>query len=214
MPFDAELDAFFFLHFCHSFNIIESLQRRLLSTRDYERRRRMTKRTQIGISVLIIAAFIIARQGFLLKAAGSLFASEWTHSLRVVAFYAEWLLFIILASLILNRFRFAPILHDLGLTVFFKRGLLVAFLATLPMLIGYVFIGHLNENLSVAEIMQGALLPGFMEELLFRGFLFGLLFRRAGWGFLPAAAVSAILFAAGHLYQSSDLGVSAGIFFT
>lgn len=54
------------------------------------------------------------------------------------------------------------------------------------------------------ELMRSAVLPGVAEEILFRAFLFGFLYRFAGWGFVPAALLSAAVFGAEHLYQGGD----------
>ena len=53
-------------------------------------------------------------------------------------------------------------------------------------------------------LMHGALLPGIAEEILFRAFLFGFLYRFAGWGFLPAASLSSLVFGLEHVYQGGD----------
>jgi membrane protease YdiL (CAAX protease family) len=58
------------------------------------------------------------------------------------------------------------------------------------------------EGLAIS-IMRGAILPGAAEEILFRAFLFGFLFRFAGWGFLPAALLSSLVFGLEHFYQGS-----------
>lgn len=55
------------------------------------------------------------------------------------------------------------------------------------------------------ELMRSAVLPGVAEEVLFRAFLFGFLYRFAGWGFIPAALLSAAVFGAEHLYQGGDV---------
>lgn len=54
------------------------------------------------------------------------------------------------------------------------------------------------------ELVRSALLPGIAEEILFRAFLFGFLYRFAGWGFLPAALLSAVVFGVEHVYQGGD----------
>lgn len=54
------------------------------------------------------------------------------------------------------------------------------------------------------ELMRSAVLPGVAEEVLYRAFLFGFLYRFAGWGFVPAALVSAAIFGVEHLYQGAD----------
>lgn len=60
-------------------------------------------------------------------------------------------------------------------------------------------------------LAREALLPGMAEEILFRGFLFGLLYRLGGWGFLPAALLSSLVFGLEHLYQASDPVEALGI---
>jgi membrane protease YdiL (CAAX protease family) len=54
-------------------------------------------------------------------------------------------------------------------------------------------------------------LPGIAEEILFRAFLFGFLYRFAGWGFLPAALLSSLVFGAEHLYQGADAAEALGV---
>ena len=60
--------------------------------------------------------------------------------------------------------------------------------------------------------LRSAILPGIGEEVLFRAFLFGFLFRFAGWGFLPAALLGAVIFGAGHLDQGKGVLDSAAVF--
>lgn len=61
------------------------------------------------------------------------------------------------------------------------------------------------------EIVRSAVLPGIAEEVLFRGFLFGFLYRFAGWGFLPAALLSSLVFGLEHVYQGGDPAEALGI---
>lgn len=61
------------------------------------------------------------------------------------------------------------------------------------------------------DLVRSALLPGIAEELLFRAFLFGFLYRFAGWGFLPAALLSALVFGLEHVYQGGDALEALGI---
>lgn len=61
------------------------------------------------------------------------------------------------------------------------------------------------------DLVRSALLPGIAEEVLFRAFLFGLLYRLAGWGFLPAALLSSLVFGLEHLYQGDDPLQALGI---
>lgn len=61
------------------------------------------------------------------------------------------------------------------------------------------------------DLVRSALLPGIAEEILFRAFLFGFLYRYAGWGFLPAALLSALVFGLEHVYQGGDAMQALGI---
>lgn len=61
------------------------------------------------------------------------------------------------------------------------------------------------------DLTRLALLPGVAEEILFRAFLFGFLYRFAGWGFLPAALLSSLVFGIEHLYQGGDTMEAVGI---
>jgi len=93
------------------------------------------------------------------------------------------------------------------------RALLVGIVLTVPMLIGLASqVPPVLTAQTAIDLLRMALLPGFGEELLYRGLLFGLLFRFAGWGFLPAALLAALVFGAAHLYQGGDPGEAAGIF--
>lgn len=88
-----------------------------------------------------------------------------------------------------------------------KRGdnyFLYAILTCIPMLLGYAYLSE-KLDLSVANIITGAIFPALFEEIIFRAVLFGLLFRVCKWGFIPAAITSSLIFGVGHLYQSHDI---------
>jgi len=101
--------------------------------------------------------------------------------------------------------------RELGLNAPIKRGLVFAFIATLPMLIAFAFTSTINPNMSVLTIGVGCVVAPFAEEVLYRSFLFRQLYRRARLGFWAAALLPSVLFALGHLYQSSDVWELAGI---
>lgn len=107
-------------------------------------------------------------------------------------------------------FGFNNLCHSLGLSGSLFTGFVFALITVSPMWIGSVMSGSLNAD--VGLFVRSALLPGLFEEFLFRGFLFGLLFRKAGWGFVPAAMIGALIFGAAHMYQGSTFGESAAIF--
>lgn len=101
---------------------------------------------------------------------------------------------------------------SLGIAGGFLRGLGLALLFTLPMLIPAVFTFEPRADMDIDRLISGTLVAGFMEELYFRGFLFGLLFRYTRIGFVLSILFGALLFGAGHLYQSQDPLQLAGIF--
>ncbi|HRW75730.1 MAG: CPBP family intramembrane metalloprotease [Lewinellaceae bacterium] len=99
-----------------------------------------------------------------------------------------------------------------GLAADHRLALRKAFLFCLPMLIGYGVMANLNIHASWRAVAWTIILAPVLEELVFRGFLFGQLFRFAGWGFIPAGLINALVFGALHLYQASDLLSAIGIF--
>lgn len=103
---------------------------------------------------------------------------------------------------------------SIGLNQGFVKGTLVAFICTLPMLMGYSLVFDFNSEITWNEILRGAFFAALFEELFFRGVLFGQLYRFTRLGFIPSIIIGAILFASGHLYQSQEITVLIGIFIT
>ncbi|MEM9839159.1 MAG: CPBP family intramembrane glutamic endopeptidase [Pseudomonadota bacterium] len=165
------------------------------------------------ISIVTIAAFFAIDQInspiYQALAEGT---DGWTRrAIFVAVIYGS----IIFGPMLVAGLLFGPrhIARSLGLDRGFLGGLAFALIATAPML-GYFALTSplaLPDEL-VWDLVSGAVLPGFGEELLFRAFLFGFLFRFAGWGFLPAALLVALTFGAAHLYQGNSAGEAAGIF--
>ena len=88
----------------------------------------------------------------------------------------------------------------------------MAFVFCLPMLLGYAFLAGFKVSLTWRGFLLGCLMAAFSEELFYRGFVFGQLFRFAGWGFLTAGLLNALVFGSAHLYQAGDWGSAVGIF--
>lgn len=99
-----------------------------------------------------------------------------------------------------------------GLQANALEALKLAFLFCLPMLIGYAFVSGFHVALTWESFLQGCLLAAVSEELFYRGFVFGQLFRFAGWGFVAAGLLNALVFGSAHLYQAGDLAGAGGIF--
>jgi len=104
------------------------------------------------------------------------------------------------------------ILESLGINKNLIRGIVVAFLFALPMLIGYSIFFNLNTELTLEKVFIGSVFAALFEELYFRGFLFGQVFRNTKLGFIPAILFGAVLFGLGHLHQSNDFATLIGVF--
>ena len=102
--------------------------------------------------------------------------------------------------------------NSLGLSGSILQGAGVALLFTSPMFVGYAFVFDVNLNLSFTRLIQGVAAAGFFEELYFRAFLFGMIYRYTRIGFMPAIFFGALLFASGHLHQSTELSILIGVF--
>jgi membrane protease YdiL (CAAX protease family) len=113
-------------------------------------------------------------------------------------------------------------LARLGLTRAFFPGWLLAFVATLPMLLSMLesvrqaiasmltFNGYLPRFDSYS-ILGTAVLGPFAEEILFRGLLLGHLLAIARWRPAPAVVVSAVLFTVAHLGGELSLPMLASV---
>jgi membrane protease YdiL (CAAX protease family) len=150
-----------------------------------------------------IAAFLIFLYLLKTQAVNELLSFIGSGSLR---FTANWIIcgLPILAALFLMH-KPGKIIESLGLRYGILEGYGLAYLAVIPMILGFAFTGTFNTGLTVDEFIRKAVLAGFFEELFFRGFLFGMLFRYARWGFVPAVLAGALLFGAVHLYQGNDM---------
>ncbi len=114
------------------------------------------------------------------------------------------------ALLLLYSLRDIP--SSVGLEKNLSQGMLVAFVFTLPMLLGYALSFSFNSEITSHSIFVGSIFAAFFEELYFRGFLFGLIFRNTKLGFIPSIFFGAVIFGLGHLHQSTDLMTLIGIF--
>jgi membrane protease YdiL (CAAX protease family) len=176
------------------------------SNRTQTRGRRDTLTT-----IVIIAAFFLSINGKRwLTQLGLDFLGQGSSTAQMIIGYLFWVLPSLLTLLVLYRFDIYRVLAELGLRANAGKAALLAFLFTLPMMIGYYLMtGEARFNNSI--LFQDALLPGIFEEYIFRGFLIGQLFKPGRLGFLPAVLIGAFAFALGHLYQGGSLPVSLGI---
>jgi len=93
----------------------------------------------------------------------------------------------------------------LGLSKKIAKGWFIAFLFTLPMLIGFLFVAPLQgfTQKSLLMILYNAILAGFVEELIFRAFPIAFLHRILKVGFLPTILITSFLFAFMHIGQGN-----------
>jgi membrane protease YdiL (CAAX protease family) len=100
---------------------------------------------------------------------------------------------------------------ELGLRGAFWPGTGSSFCFAVPMLVGYALMGKVTD-ISLPVLIINQLRAALREEIFYRAFLFGQLFRHGRWGFVPAVALSAVVFAAGHLYQAQSLSNAVAVF--
>jgi len=93
--------------------------------------------------------------------------------------------------------------EELGLHGHIGKVVSYAFMCSLPMLLGYAWVGQRVEGVAVPLLALAQFRAAFREEVFYRAFLFGQLFRHGQWGFIPAVGLNALVFAFTHLYQAS-----------
>lgn len=117
-----------------------------------------------------------------------------------------------LSIAVAHHFGFKKSAEKLGLLSPFKRAMVFALIASLPMLVDFALTSKINSKISILTIGVGCFLAPLAEEVLFRGFMFRQLYQYARLGFWLSALIPSVLFALGHLYQSNDFGELVGIF--
>ncbi|PKP02477.1 MAG: CPBP family intramembrane metalloprotease [Bacteroidetes bacterium HGW-Bacteroidetes-9] len=106
------------------------------------------------------------------------------------------------------------LVSPLGLRRNILKGVLISFIFSIPMFVGYGIMAGFSINISAKTFWFGCVFAAFFEELYYRGIFFGQLFKNTRLGFFPSLIVSALVFASLHLYQSNDLVTMIGIFIT
>jgi membrane protease YdiL (CAAX protease family) len=123
------------------------------------------------------------------------------------------------ATIVAERLLFSPTLGEAGRVLGFVpvrvRAVVVALIVSVPMwLFLPLFAWFRGEPVGLRPGWFGLLIGvvlvnGLAEEIIHRGFVFGHL--RAGRSFGQAALLSALLFAAQHLYLGFSVGWAAGL---
>lgn len=156
-------------------------------------------------SVVVIIFFLLL---FYLTDVLTFIYSDWKSLLPSHRFLNNLIWFSLRIGLILlitSLLIKGNVLHALGLNRSFLHGMAMAFVFTLPMLLGLSLFYNFNSNITFYDAWLYGIHAAFWEELLMRSFLFGLLFRYLRWGFIPSALIAAIFFGIGHIYQGDNL---------
>ena len=95
------------------------------------------------------------------------------------------------------RVGLSAALREVGLRAPFRRALMLAAVASLPMLVCFGFQFPLNSRMTFLTVVVGCFVAPFAEEVLFRGYIFRQLYRRAGLPFGVAVLLPSLLFALG-----------------
>jgi hypothetical protein len=117
-----------------------------------------------------------------------------------------------LAIYAMHRLGLRGIVRELGLAAPILPAMAFAFLASLPMLLGFALTRKAAPDLSVPPLLFLTVFSPFVEELEFRGFGFWQLYRRARWPFWLAILPPAVLFGLGHVEKGQGWKEVAGIF--
>lgn len=166
---------------------------------------------KVLLSAVILAVYFFCSYGWDIKAyfLPDLFADD--YYLRNTSVQITFFLIVpVLATALLFGWKKLP--EELGISRGFVRGLGFAFLATLPMAVGYAVVSGFSWEISTPSFLYGCVQAGFTEEILFRAFLFGLLFRKCGWGLVPATLVDGLVFGTIHIYQGDTAMEAAMVF--
>ena len=165
---------------------------------------------KIVAAVLVIATFLLAQESWPLI--GWERAPERSGYILVQTLNRA-LGYLLLPCLVLAwMYRPRDPMRELGLSGGFVRGMGMALVCTLPMLLGYAWLSGLTFHFEVEGFLLSCVLAALAEEVLYCGFFFGQLHRRVGLPFIVAAGAGALFFGLGHLYQGHTLADTTGIF--
>ncbi|TXF91663.1 CPBP family intramembrane metalloprotease [Neolewinella aurantiaca] len=167
---------------------------------------------KVILSLIILATYFAGQfgSGWLSPLYRHLLADQSDATRNVIWNVLYYGLIPLIATVLLFGFRNTP--SALGLDKGLAKGFKVAFLVTLPMLIGYAVCSGFTINISANNFYYGSISAPIFEELFFRAFLFGLLYRYAGWGMVPATILDAFVFGVIHISQGDDFASSASVF--
>lgn len=167
-----------------------------------------------GIACLVVIAFWLTFNfGYYLRWVESVAAYDFTHWQGLIFIETSKVIFILLVTLVIGRFFGEDsVFAALGIDKNPLPGLLRAFTAVVPMLVGYGVLFSLNPDYSLYEFFAGSFFPGVTEELIYRAFFFGIFFYQLKIGFVPSILLVSVSFGYMHYAQSNILVESVSIF--
>ncbi|MGU3374131.1 CPBP family intramembrane glutamic endopeptidase [Chryseobacterium sp. M5A1_1a] len=130
------------------------------------------------------------------------FSKELFHSKAIAHIMAYTITLIPLVISLKILFPKKNILTLFSLDKSIIKGITLAFLGTLPMLIGYYIHFNRVHQINFESLFINTISSAFFEEIIFRAFLIGILYRFTRLGFLSSILFGSLLFAQVHLYQS------------
>jgi uncharacterized protein len=168
-------------------------------------------KNRILTSVFTIACFLLAYYSFdIIRYFGLM--PDVSRTIRTNAYQigAFGLFPILIIGL---RYGFSNIVSELGLeSNKIGMGCIVAFICTLPMLIGYGVLANFDGGITLIAALSTAVIAPICEEIIFRGFLFRQLYHHAGWKFIMVTIVNGLIFGFAHISQGHTPMESLGVF--
>jgi membrane protease YdiL (CAAX protease family) len=169
-------------------------------------------RLSAAVILGLISAAILTR---VLREAGILELLVPVAALRGAAAYGIDLLVLVALVLGIGRVSLTELGRCIGLVWPPHRSSgMIAALFIPAGIVAYVVTGLSSEAGSpefAGDMLFLAVVAPLFEEVLFRGLALGVLVRLAGWQFLPAVLLQAVIFGLAHMFNGSAPGEIAGI---
>ena len=164
----------------------------------------INRKPAIAAITVIIFAVALASRSFVFKIDWYTHAiGELPRALQWAEQSIRWLLFCLIGVYVALRISPWRAFREFGLAASVGKGVFVGFIATLPMLVPFVFIAKVRADADALFLVFTATIWPLGEEILFRGYTFRQLHRRAGWNLWVAAAATGLIFGLVHLVQAA-----------
>ena len=164
----------------------------------------INRKTLIAVVTIIIFASALLSRTFVFKVEWYADAiGELPRALQWAEQSIRWLIFCLIGVYVALRISPWRAFREFGLAASAGTGVFVGFVATLPMLVPFIFIAKVRADVDLMFLAFTSTIWPLGEEILFRGYTFRQLHRRAGWNLWVAAAATGLLFGLVHLSQAA-----------